>query len=725
LKQIYLGLAIHNHQPLGNFPWVFERAYEQAYLPMVDALERHPDVCLSLHYSGCLIDWLEQNHPEFFDLLARLVDRRQVEIMGGAYYEPVLPSIPDADKLGQIDKMAGFIKRRFGTKFTGLWLAERVWEPHLPKVLAEAGVEWTMVDDNALKSVGMEHGDLFGYYLTEEQGFSVKVFPISKRLRYSIPWHDVDEVLSYLDGESSDRENKIAILGDDGEKFGIWPGTYDYCWQKGWVDRFFTALEAKQDWLHTITLGEYAHQFLPKGRIYLPCASYDEMLEWSLPADKSWEYNNIKRQLEDEERQNITQFMYSGMWRNFLVKYPEINRMHKKMLRVHKKVYQAGAISKGDCGLQDLWKAQCNCPYWHGVFGGIYLADIRATNYSYLVQAERRADSIIYQPRSWLAKAFRSSSSWLEWQKLDFDGDGSEELLVDSDLFSVYLSPAEGGSIFEWDLRRHNYNVLSTLARRPEAYHKALTEPTIQKQTGEVGAIPSIHDLIRVKEEDFSGHLVYDRYLRSSLIDHFFGKSTNLEEFANQSYVELGDFAAQPYNLFVDHTGGELKILLKRSGILRVQSKNIPFEVQKEIRLVAGEKKLDISYQLKNMSDSSVQAVFGSEWNLNLLGGGHNEQAYYRVPGAVLDDHHLDSCGELADVESISLGNRQLGIELELTARPKIRLWRFPVESISNSECGIERIYQQSCLLAMLRLNLPPGGMEKFNLVWLVKTPIV
>jgi alpha-amylase len=725
LKQIYLGLAIHNHQPLGNFPWVFEQAYQQAYLPMVEALEKHPAVRLSLHYSGCLIDWLEQNRPEFLDRLAGLVSRHQVEIMGGAYYEPILPSIPDADKLGQIDKMAVFIKRLFAVKPTGLWLAERVWEPYLAKILAEAGVEWTLVDDNAFKSLGLESSDLFGYYLTEEQGYSVKVFPISKRLRYSIPWHDVDEVISYLDSEASDKENKIAILGDDGEKFGIWPGTHDYCWQEGWIDRFFTELEANQDWLHTIPLGEYAHQFPPQGRIYLPCASYDEMLEWSLPADKSWEYTNLKRQLEAEGHQNITQFMYSGLWRNFLVKYPEINRMHKKMLRVHQKVYQARAISKGDCGMQELWKAQCNCPYWHGVFGGVYLADIRATNYSYLVQAETKADSIIHQPRSWLGKAFRLSSSWLEWQKLDFDGDGDEEILVDSDRFSVYLSPAKGGSIFEWDFRRHNYNVLSTLARRPEAYHKVLTESPSEKQTGEGSAISSIHDSVRVKDKNSLGQLIYDRCLRSSLIDHFFDSSTKLEEFANQSYVELGDFVAQPYEFFVEQKGDELKILLKRSGMLHVKSKNLPFEVQKEIRLVAGEEKVDISYQLKNISDASIQAVFGCEWNLNLLGGGHNEQAYYRVHGVALDDHHLDSCGELADVEMIALGNRQLGIEMELMASPKIRLWRFPVESISNSECGIERIYQESCLLAMLWLDLPPGGMDKFNLVWLVKSPIV
>ena len=182
----------------------------------------------------------------------------------------------------------------------------------------------------------------------------------------------------------------------------------------------------------------------------------------------------------------------------------------------------------------------------------------------------------------------------------------------------------------------------------------------------------------------------------------------------------MGGFVGEHYEFSVDKKGNELKILLWRSGILRIDQKSQPFEVRKEIRLVAGEDAMHISYQLKNISESSIKAVFGSEWNINLLGGGHNEQAYYRVPEITLDDHHLDSWGELADIERLAMGNRHLGIELELTAMPKVSLWRFPVESVSNSEGGIERIYQESCLVMLLPLDLPPGGIAKFNLVWQV-----
>jgi len=708
-----LGLAIHNHQPLGNFPWVFEEAYQKSYLPMIEALERHPAIRLSLHYSGCLLDWLEEVHPEFLQLLAGLAGRDQVEIIGGAYYEPILPAIPDADKLGQIAKMSDFLHHKFGIKTSGLWLAERVWEPYLAKILAEAGIEWTLVDDTAFKSVGLDNSDLLGYYNTEEQGYRVKVFPISKHLRYSIPWHDVEKVIGYLHSLASDSESRIAILGDDGEKFGVWPETYEHCWINGWVDKFFSEVERNSNWLYVVPVGEYARIFSPRGRVYLPCASYDEMMEWSLPADVSWKYSQLKKCLEAEGRSDITKFMNSGLWRNFLVKYPEINRMHKKMLRVHHKVYKAKARNQEGCGLMELWKAQCNCPYWHGVFGGIYLTDIRAVTYDNLIQAEDKADKVLHQHRS-----------WLECQKANFDGDGADELLIESDAFSIYISPKEGGSIFEWDIRSHHYNLLSTLARRPEAYHHVLTDTSSDDMQSDDSVISSIHDAVKVKDKSVSSFLIYDKYPRSSLIDHFFALDTQLKEFADGSYQEMGDFVNSPYESWMQKKGKMGNVLLRRSGCIEIQAKRFPIEVQKEIKLVSISENLTVNYKIKNMSDTFIEAVFGSEWNINLLGGGHNEQAYYKAPGVSLEDSHLDSFGELSGIDTIILGNKHLCIELELVTDRRIGLWRFPVESVSNSESGIERIYQASCLIVLLPFKLSPGNAADLNLIWDIR-PII
>jgi alpha-amylase len=707
MKQIYLGLAIHNHQPVGNFPWVFQQAYRQAYLPLLQALEQHPSVRLSLHYSGPLLDWLRENHPEFLSRVLRLVNRGQVEIMSGAYYEPILPAIPDADKLGQIEKMSQVLARELGCSPTGLWLAERVWEPHLPRILAGAGISWTVVDDTHFKLVGLEDKDLFGYYLTEEQGCLLKVFATSKYLRYSIPWRSVEEVISFLREEVSETEMKIAVMGDDGEKFGVWPGTYRYCWEQGWVEQLFSALEQNQHWLHTIPLGEWAQGFPPRGRIYLPCASYDEMLEWALPVDRQLKYLHWKQQLEAEGKQEASQFMRGGFWRHFLVKYPEINWMHKKMLHVHRKVYQARALSPSDCGREELWKGQCNCPYWHGVFGGIYLADARVTTYHHLIKAEEEAE-----------RALHPDPSWLKEERVDFDGDGEEELLVEGKVFSLYLRPGRGGALIEWDVHPQCHNLLSTLCRRPEAYHRALLETP---QGSSEKEIHSIHDLIQIKDAPAGQHLSYDRYPRHSLLDHFIDADTTLEDFARGAFAERGDFVDQPYECRVEPGGRGLRLALWREGYLHRQGDKLPFEVRKEIWLRAGRREMAVNYQLTNTGASLASGIFASEWNLNLLGGGHNPQAYYRVPGVRLKEAHLDSRGELGDIGQVSLISRHLGIELRLKISPRVRLWRFPVETVSNSEGGLERVYQASCIVLLSPFNLSPGESFSLRLLWGVK----
>src|SRR5947209_17663952 len=114
---------------------------------MIEALERHPEVRLSLHYSGSLLDWMEEAQPAFLQRIALLVQRNQVEIVSGGYYEPILPSIPDTDKVAQVRHFTARIQRDFGVKATGMWIAERVWEPGLPHFLREAGIEWTILDD--------------------------------------------------------------------------------------------------------------------------------------------------------------------------------------------------------------------------------------------------------------------------------------------------------------------------------------------------------------------------------------------------------------------------------------------------------------------------------------------------------------------------------------------------------------------------------------------------
>ncbi|MBN1375380.1 MAG: DUF1926 domain-containing protein [Dehalococcoidia bacterium] len=706
MKRIFLGLAIHNHQPIGNFPWVFEDSYARAYLPMVEALRRHPAINVSLHYSGCLYDWLTAEHPEFIEYLQELTGRGQVEIMGGGYYEPILSAIPDRDRAGQIRMMSDFIERIFGCRPAGMWLAERVWEQGLARVLSNGGMDWTLVDDTGFKMVGKDDEELFSYFNTEEQGSYLKIFPISKYLRYSIPWHTVDQVLGYLKDNSSESGDRIAVLGDDGEKFGVWPETYAHCWEDTWIEDFFKAVEDNAEWLTTVRLGDYVKEYKPAGRIYLPCASYDEMLEWSLPADKSWEYSHLRHGLADEDRADILRYMYCGYWRNFMVKYPEVNRMHKKMLLVHGKVHNAHIIDANECGMDYLWQAQCNCPYWHGVFGGIYLTDIRATTYANLIRAERRADAVM-----------QSYKKGYTWRRIDLDGDGHREVLAEGPEFNLYISPHEGGSIFELDHIRKACNVLSSMSRRFEGYHRDILEENSGDAGQDENGVKSIHDVVRVKQPD-TGKPVYDNMPRSSLLDRFLETSVTPADFERNEFTDCGDFADGTYDFSAQGGGKKLDLILQREGGIKCGDSIRSISIEKKISLEVNSGVIGIDYKFTNKGNEVIDTLFGSEWNINLLGGGHNPNAYYRVDGREIEDERLDSRGEIAGVDRLILGNTCLDIELALELDRPLNIWRFPVESISNSEGGVEQVYQCSCVVILLPLKIGPGQSGTFHYSW-------
>lgn len=684
---------------------------------MLESLERHPGVRLSLHYTGSLLDWLEEAHPEFLQRVAALVKRGQVEMVSGGYYEPILPSIPDDDKIAQVRRLTARIQHDFGAKPTGMWIAERVWEPGLPRFLRESGIEWTILDDVHFKNVGLEDNDLYGYYATEDQSSALKVFATSKSLRYTIPWRPAHETIETLRSLATGDGSRILVMGDDGEKFGSWPETYPYCWgttgHNGWVDEFFTALERNREWLHTTPLGEYARSYPALGRIYIPTSSYIEMTEWALPPKKSYTFGKLLHLMEHERQEELLQFMRGGFWRNFLVRYSEINNQHKKMLRVHDTLRASNLHDES--AWVHLWKAQANDTYWHGLFGGIYMAHVRSAIYHHLIQAENIA-----------AHQKHGDAHWQHYEFTDFDRDTQNELIVESDQQNLYIDPQRGGTIFEWDMRRSAHNLTSSMTRRQESYHQTLREHeqerrrqntaqaqhTITQTTGQADSEPaSPHTTVRTKEPDLDRHLVVDRYRRASLIDHFLPPGLDLSSFAEMRYEEQGNFVEQPYEATVSQDEKGLTVTLSRSGVVKRAGAftPLPVSVVKTLFLPIEQEQLVVRYTIENKGQSRLQTLFATEWNFNLLGGGSNDQAYYRVEGKTLDNSHFDSTGVVPEVRDVHIGNTWLQQDLGFSLSEFATLWRFSVETVTGSEAGFERTHQGSCMTFVWPLLLDAG----------------
>lgn len=701
MKKIAFLFCVHNHQPVGNFPHVLENAYEKAYRPFIKELKKYPFMKISIHYSGVLWDFFKECHPEFLKTLRGLVKRGQLEMMTGGYYEPILAVIPDEDKVGQIKKLTRTIQEEMKVTPQGMWLAERIWEPHLPKYLVEAGVEYITIDDYHFKKAGLREEDLYGYYLTEEEGKVLKVFPGSETLRYIIPFHLPEGTLDYLSrlrGSSS-----AAIFADDGEKFGIWPYTFHSVYEEGWLEHFFQLIGKNLDWIEPMSLGTYASREKPLGRIYLSCSSYMEMDEWSLPTEAMVEYGKVVERLkENPEGAQIRRFIKGGFWRNFFAKYPESNDLHKRVLHLRKKIGKSKKhyASENQDPLTYLYRAQCNDAYWHGVFGGLYLPHLRHALYENLIRAEALYDRGIHREKE-----------WIDLERLDFNGDGDEEIILkNSEMVLVFSS--RGGALLEMDDRSKAVNILDTLTRRKEAYHQKLLEDRREIPGAKTR---TIHEIFDSKEEDLDRYLHFDWYRRASFLDHFIADPIELESFRKCHYHEEGDFIKEPYDINVRRKEGQQEVIFSRLGNLWKDGRSYPIKIEKRFSIPTHQTMVEAAYRITNLGEEKRRMNFGIEFNINLLAGDALDR-YYDIPGHRLEDRRLGSMGELKDISEVRLIDGWNGMEVVLKMERTCRLWRFPVETVSISESGFERIFQGSCLLPYWPVALEPGRIFEVTL---------
>jgi len=655
--RISLALVFHNHQPVGNFGWVIDEVFGHAYEPMVSALERHPSVRVALHYTGPLLEWIDANRPDFVDRLRALVDRGQVEILGGGQFEPILASLPERDRHGQLVRMRQDLDRRFGRPPIGAWLAERVWEPSLPKDLADAGYRYTVLDDNHLRAAAVAEDEMWGTYTTDDQGRLLTIFGGEQGLRYRIPWLPVGELIDYLRAAASAGGTRIGIMGDDGEKFGGWPGTYELCWGKGrWVDECFEALEANATWLTTVTPSEWLERQLPLGRIYVPATSYVEMTEWALPPDQANLFHAVL-QKAIADASPAARFLRGAMWRNFQARYREINELHKQMLRASEAVDAMAPGAAHDVALDHLYRGQSNDCYWHGLFGGVYLVHMRMATLAELIAAEDLA----------LDTAGAHG-------KADYDLDGVDEVLLGTPGQTVLVDSAEGGAISSWDLRASRVGLASVLRRRPEAYHERLRQLEAESLKTAAKTL-SPHELVQAKESGLTRLLIYDRDERRSALVRFYVDGQ-----------ESGAFAGGSWDVV---RASESEVILHRT--------EDTVSVVKSVSL--GGDRLGPTLTVRLEVEAREQAVDGElvlEWNLNLMGGGGNPAAYYRWGDKEL---RHDSTGELAATDPpLSFGNTYAGVDISALPDPTAARTWYPVETVSNSEAGFERVYQGSCL---------------------------
>ena len=646
-------MGIHCHQPVDNFDNIFKEAYDRSYEPFLRVLERHPKIKLSLHYSGSLLDWIAKKKPVFLKRLKALIERRQVEILAGGYFEPILAMVPVEDAKGQIEMLVRSIKERLGTDINGIWLTERVWDPGLSPIFKDMGIKYTILDDFHLKQAGVKNTEVFGRYTVSSapvepgsvqpgrlnnasEGFSV--FASIKRLRYTMPFRVPEVTLNFLEGLEKNAGVRCVTFADDCEKFGFWPHTYDWVYRKGWLEKFFRMLE-ERDWIRTMTFSEALRECEPSGEIEIPHSSYEEMSEWS-----------------------------DGNFNNFFRKYPESDLMRKRMLHVSRKVRE----SSNEQAKKELYKSQSNCAYWHGVFGGFYTNFLRQGIYRHIIKAEND----LY------ADAGKNTI-----EVIKFENSTKDVICARNEFLALYIDPDYAGSLFEIDYRPFPYNLINTVSRRYEPYHEKIKRYCRRVNRDEIkkkvdGNEPvDLYEVLGVRERNLKRFLDYDSYRKSSCICHVMDLNMPLSDFIRSRHRgALGDGLFGAYDYRITNEEGDSVINLRRE--------NGAFRLNKCIILERGTDIL-MKFDLENISFRKLEFIFGIEFNWSME-----------------DNRFLRKNQKRRNIRKISLVDKVSGLTVEHTFASPVDLWSFPVYTLNESEKGLGKTFQEISFLFNRKLAL-------------------
>ncbi len=660
-----LLFGIHMHQPVDNFKEVITHAVDVCYAPFFEVVSRYSEFKFSVHCSGWLMQQIQNDHPKLFKTIVELSQKGSIEFFGAGYYEPILSVIPSRDRVAQINKLSKDIEDKFDQKPKGLWLTERVWESSLIPDLSSANIEYTVIDDYHFQSAGFDEEILDGYYITEESGKSIGIFPISKKLRYALPFVSVESAIEVI--KSYKRESdSAAIIFDDAEKFGMWPGTYSWVYEKGWLEKFIQAL-LKDENIICEHYGAYMQKHKPRGIAYLPNVSYYEMGEWSLRADDALKLEAFKSEMGEEQyNKSGVKFLKGGIWKNFFVKYEESNRIHKRMLELSN-VREEVNDKEYD---EYLYKLQTNDALWHGVFGGLYLPNLRDNAYSYLIACE----TLRYGDKTLIITD-------------ESEMDGYTKVKAVSPKYIFRFDTKVGGQLVEFDSKQECFNWQNTLTRRKEAYHEKILNKASQtediKSENASDGIDTIHNIAHRVDEEVTDALVYDWYLKNSFIDHISDKSISLDSFRHCTFREYGDFVNQPFTQKIEAD----TIVFEREGGIYLPQKH--------------------SASLKK---SYTQTASGFQFAIDF----QTDFDYFFNYVLELNFHFAQYGKVTINGDSISIGTKKERIKLieiedgylrkKITVRvdSQVDILYYPLKSVSQSEQGYELTTQ--CLSIALVL---------------------
>jgi len=353
-----------------------------------------------------------------------------------------------------------------------------------------------------------------------------------------------------------------------------------------------------------------------------------------------------------------------------------------------------------DVARQELFRGQCNCPYWHGSFGGLYLPHLRNAIYHGLITAHNALDD-----------ALGLTGPRVDLEVGDFNLDARQEVRLENDHLIAWVRPARGGHVYELDVRRSATNVLATLDRRPEAYHASILESAARSTSGPASDLTAASDRLTFKQPGLDLRLAYDRYPRKALVDHFYPIDVTLDDLIACRDTERGDFALGTFLAKVHREPDRVALVMERPGLADGHS----IRARKTIELSAGDPGLSVHYEFDELPAGTC-LHFAVEINLAAMAG-HAPDRFYADPAGT-NLGLLDARLDLLHARGLTVTDRWLDLAIGLSWSKPASLWCFPIETVSQSEGGFEAVYQSSAVIPHWHVTADDQGRWDVWIRW-------
>ncbi|HIW36786.1 MAG TPA: DUF1926 domain-containing protein [Candidatus Treponema faecavium] len=385
-----------------------ERIYSEVFAPLYSLLYAHPQCYWAFYFPGPQLEWFKRFHPEYIELGAEMSKRKQIEFIGGGFYEPIMPLLLPSDRVAQLELMTTTLRHIGGKRPRGAKLICDIWDPSLIPTFYRGSFEYILLDSSLIPS-GYE---ICYPLLAEELGKTICVLP---ETQLYLP-QDGETPRVWLDRVSG------ALPKTDVPAAAVCRFDISLCTQliqTGWLQELCTILPSYADTLAAVLPSKYVRSVSQMTPVYIP-PSIHKRLAQPLPVSSDTAPVSIQE---------------------WLIAHPHARNFYMKMINTSNYIYQSrgGDKARKISAHEQLYKAQSGTACLGLGKYGVPGTKQRYEAYRNLLQAKR------------YIKEAENRTSVSGPLRYDMNADGRVEYIFEQPTYTACITQT-GGSIFMLDV---------------------------------------------------------------------------------------------------------------------------------------------------------------------------------------------------------------------------------------------------------------------------------